>query len=108
MASRRRYCRPLCGEREQISLEPYTEQQKQSPSLHVSPPPSVPFPDSDHQIAGTDIDNGFSTKIRLRERYAYFLPMSTVLPELLPVYCSVKVCQNRRQRETGRIPITGE
>ncbi|KAL4653627.1 hypothetical protein ACB092_01G318500 [Castanea dentata] len=69
MASRRRYCRPLCGEREQISLEPYTEQQKQSPSLHVSPPPSVPFPDSDNQIAETDIDNGFSAKIRLRERY---------------------------------------
>ena len=28
------------------------------PSPLVSPPPSVRFPDSDHQIAGIDIDNG--------------------------------------------------
>ena len=28
------------------------------PSPLVSPPPSVPFPDSDHLIAGIDIDNG--------------------------------------------------
>ena len=37
MALKRRniYGRPLCGERGQISSEPYTEHQKQSPSLHI-------------------------------------------------------------------------
>nr|POF19065.1 hypothetical protein CFP56_42403 [Quercus suber] len=44
-------------EREAMRLGTRREKQRKRQSS-VSPPPSVPFPDLDRQIAGTDIDNG--------------------------------------------------
>ena len=40
-------------------MRPGTQRKKQGKrQSSVSSPPSAPFPDLDHQIAGTDIDNG--------------------------------------------------
>ena len=45
--------------REREAMRPGTWRKKQGKrQSSVSPPPSVPFPDLDHQIARTDIDNG--------------------------------------------------
>ena len=44
-------------EREAMRLGTRRKKQRKKQSL-VSPPPSVPFLDLDHQITGTDIDNG--------------------------------------------------
>ena len=45
--------------REREEIWPGTGRKKQRKrQSSVSPPPSVPFLDLDHQIVGTDIDNG--------------------------------------------------
>jgi len=45
--------------REREAMSPGTRRKKQRKrQSSVSPPPFVPFPDLDHQIAGTDINNG--------------------------------------------------